>query len=817
MRIKDLKISTQLIGGNVIIIILVLFLTGLAYFQTVTIVGYMNDLYEHPYQVGRATRDINTNCAMIHSYMKNIVFDKELTYSDILDIEHKIEMHEKATYELFNVVYDRYLGEKVHIDSAFATFSDWKRLRDKLIFMKQHGMESEIIPRFRRVNQPYVDKLFNNIAIMIDFSGRKAQSFHDNAMSESRTILIRLMILLMVVILLIVIINYYFIRRIYEPLRGLTSAAEQYTAGNYNSDYVYESGNEFGLLSRAFQEMASTFRNDIKLKETTAEIAIAFHEECDLKSFSKNLMKKLVETTNSQLGAFYLLNENEKVFKPYYSIGMSTDKMKSFSSEVHEGEFGLLLSSKRIHILRDIPDDTVFLFETVPGTFRPKEIISIPVLNNTRIIGIISLGSLRTYNPLITGWIKDIWPTLSARINGTISSQKILDYSVMVDDQNKELGFKNKELSQQAEELREYNLELNIQKKQLNQVNQLKTTFLSNMSHELRTPLNSVIALSSVLTKKLKGRITDDEFNYVSIIERNGKELLALINDILDLSRIEAGKEVLTYSRFSLHELISTITDNLLPLVQEKGLNIKNRVDPRLPVIVTDRVKCTHILQNIIHNAIKFTDQGKIEIDANANGNEIVVRISDTGIGIEPDKLSVIFDEFRQADERSSRKYGGSGLGLAIAQKYCHMLGGNIEVASTPGFGSVFTVILPVEPLNIENYREENQDGLAEVQSSELIISDKSILIVEDSEPAIIQIREFLQSAGYNVLVARNGTDAIEMITKSLPDVIILDLMMPETDGFEVLSRLRGKEISSKIPVLILTAKNVTAEELESL
>ena len=815
MRLQNLKISTQLIVGNSLIIFLVLFLTGLAYFQTRAIIRIMDDLYQHPYRVGGATREINTNCALIHSSMKNIVFEDMLSSSDILDLGNEMEILEKKTFDLFDIVYKYYLGDKGHIDSAFNVFSDWKIHRDKLIFLKQHNLETEMISRYREVNQPYVDKLLRNVGIMVDFAGNKGRTLYDQAMSHSHTLLIRIVIVVCIITLLIILINYSFIKRINEPLKGLTSAAEQYTIGHYENDYIFESENELGMLSRAFRKMASTFRKDIKLKETTAELAFALQSESDLNSFSKILLEKLACTTNSQVAALYLPDNNEKVFRPFHSVGMDADKLKTFSSEIYEGEFGMVLSSKKIQVIRNIPDDTVFVFSTVSGTFRIREIITIPFLNSANIVCIISLGSVKTFDTLTLQWISEILPILTARINGVMFSQKIRDYSVMVDNQNKTLGLKNTELLQQAEELREYNLELNLQKKQIDQANQLKTSFLSNMSHELRTPLNSVIALSSVLSNKLKNRINEDEYNYVRIIEKNGKELLELINNILDLSRIEAGREVVSNSWLSVNEIVKNITENLLPLVKEKKIKLINLIDPKIPLFISDLEKCKHILQNIIHNAVKFTEKGKVEINAKVNTGKIIVTISDTGIGIAPDKLSIIFDEFRQADERSSRKYGGTGLGLAIARKYSQMLGGDIEVESTLGKGAIFTVTLPLEPLQYSGFLEEKTDTPVENHLS--ATKDKAILIIEDSEAAIVQIKDFLDEAGYKVLVSNNREMAFKILSATTPDAIILDLMIPGCDGFEILNQIRNLDHDPAIPVLILTAKNLTFEEREIL
>jgi len=374
----------------------------------------------------------------------------------------------------------------------------------------------------------------------------------------------------------------------------------------------------------------------------------------------------------------------------------------------------------------------------------------------------------------------------------------------------------------QADELTEQNIELEMQKNMLDEASKLKSSFLSNMSHELRTPLNSVIALASVLNRRLRGTIPEEEYGYLDVIERNGKQLLALVNDILDLARIEAGKEEITISCFNIRELVGEVVAMIEPQAQENEIFLLNHVSGDLPSISSDISMCRHILQNIISNAVKFTQEGSVEISAALVSGSFQISITDTGIGMSADQLRYIFDEFRQADERTSRKYGGTGLGLAIAKKYAGLLQGSIGVDSMPGGGSTFTLKLPLMLESLATGKTLQSVELTGVSkpmgvTGTLTGQGKYILLVEDSEPAIIQMKDILAEQGYQVVVARNGQEALDKIEKALPDAMILDLMMPEVDGFQVLKAIRSVEKTTEIPVLILTAKHVTKEELSFL
>jgi len=431
------------------------------------------------------------------------------------------------------------------------------------------------------------------------------------------------------------------------------------------------------------------------------------------------------------------------------------------------------------------------------------------------------LASVRTYSKESSLLIKNIIDTLTARIEGVLAYQKMELFSKQLEHQNSELEAQKTEMTSQSSELQEQNRELEMQKVQLSEASRLKTNFLSNMSHELRTPLNSVIALSGVLNRRLANKIPDDEYSYLEVIERNGKHLLSLINDILDISRIESGKEEIEITKFNSRNLISDVVSMISPQAKQKNIELIQTTGENDIIMTGDMDKCRHILQNLIGNAVKFTEKGKVEISTDQLGNTIRIIVSDTGIGISENHLSHIFDEFRQADSGTSRRFGGTGLGLAIAKKYANLLGGVIEVKSTLGQGSSFTLILPLNYGN-DNRTVEPTTDLVEFNKVTPVVHQhtdtvKTILLVDDSEPAIIQLKDFMEECGYRILVAHDGPEALDIISQIIPDAMILDLMMPGMDGFEVLKTIRNAEPTANIPVLILTAKHITKDDLKLL
>ncbi|MDO8685936.1 MAG: response regulator [Clostridiales bacterium] len=685
------------------------------------------------------------------------------------------------------------------------------------------------------------ERVYKAINIISDYAIQRGDRFYQDAKESKDNIFSFNLIVVMANFLIVMMIGFYLYTQIRLPLKDLTSVTEQFRKGHYDVRSSYASENEFGLLAGSINSMASTIETEIKCRVNASQLIQNTMEEDDMHAFSRMLLKELLLHTGSEVGAIYLLNEEKTCYEHLESIGLSDSKRLTFSAVELEGEFGQVISSRQICHITEIPTDTEFVFSAVTGIFAPRDIVTIPVLNgkDKAVTAIISLASIRSYKEREIRLLNDIWSTLNARFESILALRRITEIHNKLEIQNKELSFQTKELTMQAEELGYQNIELEVQKRKAEESARIKATFLSNISHELRTPLNSVIALTNVLNNRLKGKIPDKEYGYLDIIERSSKHLLSLIDDILNLSRIEAGREEINLRHFTLGELIGEVDELIAPLAREKGIHFLNNLinpdrdgssqdDLSYLAITSDYTKCFHILQNFTSNAVKFTDKGKVEIKVFLIDEKIHISVTDTGIGIAEENLSHIFEEFRQVDDSTTRIHGGSGLGLSIANKYASMLYGNITVESILGTGSTFTLILPIHFRNVAIIESQSQPKLeykadstfAGVKSPKVVELEgkgRKILLVEDNEPAIIQITDVLLEQGYDVITAHNGEEALEKMHSKIPDAMILDLMMPKIDGFQVLKVIRRDERFSGLPVLILTAKYVTKEEVEFL
>ena len=823
MNLKNINIGTQLKISFSIILLFIIILGAISYIQNDRIFRQGEALYLHPYSVRQAISEIKTAAVLIQRDEKNLFL-----YADETDISrylNRIETTRAIIFEQIDTLFSQYLGPKADVDSLKKEFIIWNSMRDETIRIMRAGdvKEAAIRTRNNGIEGVQVMKVLSTLLTIDDFSSNKSKSFYQISKSLKNAMINRLLLLVGAILLASGMIVVVLVRNIRTPVKELTAVTRRFHTGDIHARSSYKSKNEFGILSDSFNTLAESIQDNIILSESISDITRVMLSEDDAGKFFQSTLLTLSTHSNAQMAAVYLLTDDTKTFEHFESVGISENARKSFDAGNFEGEFGLALSSRKVQHIKNITEDTRFIFHTVNGKYFPREIIVIPILANNKVTAIISLATINAFGKQSVQLVNNILGTLNARIEGILTLRKIKLFSEKLELQNTELESQKTELSTQSTALMEQNTELEMQKKQLDEASRMKTVFLSNMSHELRTPLNSVIALSGVLSRRLSKKIPDEEYAYLDVIERNGKQLLSLINDILDISRIEAGHEDIEITRFSVNSILSDMVTMIRPQTHQKNIELTWNEMGQDVILASDINKCRHILQNLISNAVKFTEKGSVTISAKQVKNEIEITVTDTGIGISEENLQYIFDEFRQADGSTARRFGGTGLGLAIAKKYTTMLGGVITVKSHPGIGSSFTLSLPLSSFsNILPDEARNTSGLPpktkkSLSRSGINLSDKTILLVEDSEPAIIQIKEMLEENGYHILVARNGNEALQIIDYTIPDAMMLDLMMPETDGFQVLKSIRETERTDQIPVLILTAKHITKEELRFL
>ncbi len=825
MKIKDLKIGRQLTIGFSILLLLVMALGFVSHQQTNRIHRQTELIYNHPLKIRTAIGEIGVDVNQLHWAMETALsFDD---YEPMKPFVKIIKENDSRIQKNLAILEEAFLGSPEYIEELRTATSECKENRDFVFHLIQAGNWQQAdkinIHTGTVLGSEHLNEINGIIEKISGFTLHKAKTLQDQSHLLNIRLRNQLLVILAIIIIIVLIINYTLLKNIRTPLSKLTGTARRFGQGDMSARSLYKSKNELGVLAGAFNTLAENIQTNMEIDAKTAVLTGKMLSEDDAQKFFKSTLEILMKHAGAQLGAVYLLNENESTFDHFVSIGIDAAARKSFTANEAEGEFGAAVQTRKIHYIKDIPEDTRFRFQTVGGSFVPHEIITIPIVAGNQVTTVISLASVNRFSEITMQLIDKIYLTYCARVEGILAYRQIREFSEILAEQNRELEAQKMELSSQSAELTEQNRELEIQKNQLSEANRLKTSFLSNMSHELRTPLNSVIALSGVLNRRLAGQIPDEEYSYLEVIERNGRNLLYMINDILDIARIESGREDIEITEFQVCDCIDDVAGMIRPQAEQKKIALNTASGDCQTKIAGDVDKARHILQNLIGNAVKFTQEGSIDISVRKLDDTIEICVSDTGIGIEASQLPHIFDEFRQVESGNSRHYEGTGLGLAIAKKYARLLGGNIRVESIVGQGSKFTLTLPLV-FDADNKTTGNidQPGLDQAIAKKPIIpaSDKivqTILLVEDSEAAVIQIQDFLQSSGYKTLIAHDGNEALQILSHSIPDAIILDLMMPGIDGFEVLRILRNEERTAHIPVLILTAKQITKEELNFL
>jgi PAS domain S-box-containing protein len=331
-----------------------------------------------------------------------------------------------------------------------------------------------------------------------------------------------------------------------------------------------------------------------------------------------------------------------------------------------------------------------------------------------------------------------------------------------------------------------------------------KSEFLAKMSHELRTPMNAIIGFSRLVMRRCRDILPSKQYENLEKILISAERLLALINDILDLSKVEAGRTEVHPVTFPLEPLLETCLRMVEPMVKAEKLRLLKQVDANLPSLTTDKERLQQILINLLSNAVKFTDNGTIAISARKHRGEIMISVADTGIGIPAHALDRIFEEFHQVDGGTTRQYGGTGLGLSISRHFARLLGGDIRVHSAPGVGSTFTVTVPID-YRAGHLNDDTDSSPEDNVVAEAVIDQKIVLVIDDDPNVIYLLRENLAEAGYHVIGATSAEEGREKARELSPFVITLDILMPQQDGWQMLHELKSDMATRDIPIIVLS------------
>jgi two-component system chemotaxis sensor kinase CheA len=564
----------------------------------------------------------------------------------------------------------------------------------------------------------------------------------------------------------------------------------------------------------------------------------------DFDTLGRIFINEVTPIVGASLGVFYIKieSQNEILLRRLSCYAYAGNYSYQDGFKIGEGLVGQCALDNKIILLTQVPREYIKIGSGLGGA-TPLELILLPVAFKDEVLAVIELGSFTRFSDtqkrLLTRLTENLGITLHS-IAGRMKIEKLLkasqDLAEKLQIQTEELQQQQEELEQQQEELACTNEQLEDHYKQSEQktleleqiqaelkkkANELaasseyKSQFLANMSHELRTPLNSLLILAKILVNNADNNLTAKQVEYASTIHAAGCDLLTLINEILDLSKVEQGKMEVCLSQVWLSNVQKYILQQFNPVATQKELDFNIEIDSSVPLeIYTDEQRLNQILNNLLSNAFKFTHEGRVKLRIWRSREEIVFSIIDTGIGIDKGKLDVIFEAFQQADGTTSRHYGGTGLGLAISNRMALLLGGRITSDSEVGQGSIFSLYLPIRECasNDENKGplESDEHALLEetMMQGELLFFGKKVLLVDDDMRNVFSLTTILENCQMVVLFAENGKEGVEKLIENPDiDIILMDIMMPEMDGYEAMRRIREKEMFKSLPIIALTAK----------
>ena len=706
-------------------------------------------------------------------------------------------------------------------------------------------------------------------------------------------------------------------RKVSDPLRELTKTAQLIAGGDLSHTLTVTSQDEIGELAGAFNQMTANVKEartqvqesydaleeENRWKTELVGIRDVMSGEKEPEALGLAVLQYLAPRCNATVGTFFVRDPGD-VFRRISRYACADEDRVPEFIKVGEGLIGQAVLENRRFLVSDVPDDYLSIRSSL-GETTTRSLIITPIPYEQEVIGVIELGLLQAVSEAHTDFLEQVVPHIGISLHSAMTRKQTRELlaqtraqTEVLQEQQEELRVANEELEEQTralmasqeelqtqqEELQVTNEELEEQKKtlelqkrsleetnhevekarrtldekarQLTQVSQYKSEFMANMSHELRTPLNSLLILARLLSDNSERNLTARQVEFAQTIHRSGSELLDLISDILDLSKVEAGKLEINPEETDLQDFLEHIEQAFGHLAGVKELRFVTEMEPGLPVrIRTDPKRVEQILKNLLSNACKFCEKGQVSVTIGrpvpgtllfrtglTPEQTISIAVSDTGIGIPREKQSLIFEAFQQAEGTTGRRYGGTGLGLSISRELAWLLGGEIGLESEVGKGSTFTLYLPekmqenmIEEAPVEETVAGETEGTVETVASEpepvlteetvpsrqagddregLTQGDRSILIVEDDPRFASILADLSEQKGFKKLLADSGPEGLKLADMYRPSAILLDIILPGMDGLTVMERLKENPNTRYIPVHFISAREETPDAL---
>lgn len=603
------------------------------------------------------------------------------------------------------------------------------------------------------------------------------------------------------------------------------------------------------------------------LQAGQAGISAAMLGDLRIEQLGDNVLRFFADYFGAHAGAFFVKEGGEYKRVATYGVPATSDTPQKFTHG--DGLLGQAAKDKKPFIVRDVPEGYLSVGSAF-GQNKPRTLLIAPAVIDDIANTVFELGFLHDLDDISLRLLGEVADSIGVAVRAAdyrahlqnlleetqrqaeelqaqseelrVNNEELEEQSralkesqarleqqqVEMEQTNSQLEEQTQQLENQKDEMVRANAEIMAKARELEQASQYKSDFLANMSHELRTPLNSSLILAKLLADNPDGNLTDEQVKFAQTIQSSGNDLLNLINDILDLSKIEAGHMEIRSENVRITRMADDLSPIFKPLAKEKNLEFNIRVETGTPEIIeTDRQRLEQILKNLLSNAFKFTEKGRVELVVSASENNVRFSVSDTGIGITKEQQKAIFDAFRQADSTISRKYGGTGLGLSISRELARLLGGSIELKSNPGEGSVFSIILPraydesaIKPRDVSEpvpatINDTHQKPLVtkritgssfEDDRDKLQSDSRVILVIEDDDKFARILYDLAHEQDFLCIVSSTAEEGLSIAKQYLPSAVLLDVGLPDNSGLSVLDRLKRNPHTRHIPVHVVSA-----------
>ncbi|MEU7551367.1 HAMP domain-containing protein [Streptomyces sp. NPDC044571] len=665
-----------------------------------------------------------------------------------------------------------------------------------------------------------------------------------------------------------------------RQVRAIAAVTSAVAEGDLTRSITVEAPGEVGDLKDNINAMVESLRVTTRanqeqdwLKTNLARVSGLLQSTRDLTALTRLVMTEVPPLVAAQYGAFFLAEHDEA--GGYLVMTASYGTPDDPASPPRRFRFGQSLVGQAAGTRRTLEVDRLppgyATIASGAGAAEPAVLLVLPIVVEDQVLGAVELAALSPFTAIHRDFLDQFIEAVGVSVSALIANARTDELLERSQSLTTELRTRSSELQARQEELQRSNAELEekaaqladrnrdierknleieqarqeleVRAQQLSRTSMYKSEFLANMSHELRTPLNSLLILAQLLARNPDGNLTDKQVDYAEVIHSAGSDLLQLINDILDLSKVEAGKMDLHPESFALHRLLESLDSTFQPVAAARGLEFRVITGGDLPeMLFTDQARLRQVLRNLIANALKFTEQGHVELRVGpaaehelpatvrpGRAGVLAFRVADTGIGIPEDRLEIVFGAFQQGDGTTSRRYGGTGLGLSISREVAHLMGGAIEVRSTPGEGSVFTLFLPLgtaeraaatgpEPSLPSVSEAPSPDARAAGAPAEAPPAGPTVLIVDDDARNVFALTEILEREGMHVLRAEDGRSGLELLSEHDDvDLVLMDVMMAGMDGYAATAAIRALPGYTRVPVIAVTAQAMPGDREKAL